>query len=152
MNTAEIFAGLKNAQIFERGIFLEPGGKFKLRLKKTLIKNTQRSGLAFIAEYEVLESTHPKHATGTNVTWFQKLADKNVAFGALKEWAYAHLGYDYPDDKAMLEKKIDPQLEDIISEAVTKNSLVNALVFCETGSKKTQRGTDFTIHKWSPAK
>jgi hypothetical protein len=62
------------APIFERGNYFNPG-KYKLRLLRCLSKQTQKSGMAFIAEFGVLESDNPTHPIGSKGTFFVKMLD-----------------------------------------------------------------------------
>ena len=63
------------APIFERGNYFNPG-RYKLRLLRCLSKQTQKSGMAFIAEFEVLESDNPAHPIGSKGTYFVKMAQQ----------------------------------------------------------------------------
>ncbi len=81
-----LWSGLKDAQTFDRGTFFQPGS-YTLKIVNCLTKQTQKSGEAWIVEFEVLESSNPTaHAVGSKGSWFQKLSNVQVAFGAIKEF------------------------------------------------------------------
>lgn len=152
--TQGYFQGLQDSKVYERGVFLEPGGTYKLELKKTIVKQTRASGDGFIAEFKVLESNNPKNPAGSDASWFQGLKDKDVAFGAIKEFLYALMGYDVKD-KASREKakaELDPVIEKLVNEAISQNVLAGKTISCQTSSKLTKNKVNFTVHTWSPNK
>lgn len=147
-----IFEGLRNAPVFERGAFLGVG-VYDLTIERCLVKATRKSGDAFIVEFNITKSEGPgANPVGSKASWFQKLADKNIAFGAIKEFLYAALGYDYAKDKEKIAAEVDPKIEELMSEAVApeKNALKGVRVRCQVNMKKTQKGADFSMHTWSP--
>lgn len=148
-----LFSGIADAQISERGKFFVPGFMGRLRVKRTLWRDTVKSGAAFIVEFEVLESNVAEHPVGSGGTWFQKMSDKTVAYPAIKAFAVAAFGYDRSDREG-IERDISPNLDDVITHAVKNpddNEFSNCEVLLETYSKKTQKGLDFTQHVWSPS-
>jgi len=147
-----LFSGIEKAEISERGKYISPGFLGKLRVKKTLAKESVKSGLAFIVEFDVLESNLDEHPVGSSATWFQKMQDKTVAFPAIKAFVAAVSGVHPGDRDAMAE--INAEMENILDEATsneTNNALVGQEVNLETFSTKTKKGFDFTRHNWSPA-
>jgi hypothetical protein len=73
------FAGVGQAKVYESGKYLQPG-RYRLKLEKMILKNTQKSGLGWILEFGVLESDDLKnHPIGSSATFFQKMSDKTVA-------------------------------------------------------------------------
>lgn len=156
---AEVFKGLRNAAVFERGVYLSPG-QYELQIDKCLIKDTRKSGIGFIVEATVTKTSDEKnHPVGSKCTWFQGMRDKDVAFGSLKLFLYAALGLVYGRDKEKIAEKVDPNIESILYKACEKSDLVpegeNALkgtkVAVRTYMKKTvAKGLDFTNHEWSP--
>lgn len=152
----EIFKGLRNASVFERGVYLKAGGDYLLEIEKCLVKETRKSGYGFIVELKVLESKGPDvNPVGSKATWFQSLRDKNVAFGAIKEFMYAVLGLDLANaaDKKMIEETIDPQIEQMMEEAIEGGKFNGLQVRVQTSSKLTAaKQVNFTVHTWRPAK
>jgi hypothetical protein len=146
-----LWAGLKDAQTFDRGTFLKPGS-YTLKITNCLTKNTVKSGEAFIVEFEVLETTDPvNHAVGTKASWFQKLANVPVAFGAIKEFLAAVYGYDLRTMKARFEAEMGPQIEAYAAAASDgRNFLAGQIVKVQTEQTKTQKQVDFTRHNWTP--
>lgn len=152
--SAELFKGLKNASIFERGVFLQPG-VYDLEIDKVITKRTRKSGDGLIVEFKVLTTTDEKnHPAKSKATWFQKMTDVDVAFGAIKLFLYAVLGYNYsdPEDKAKIAAEVDPVIEGLMGEAVGDDQpLRGRRVRVRTYMKKTAlKQADFTVHDWQP--
>lgn len=143
------FAGLQSAQVFEKGVFLETG-VYSLQIDKVILKDTRKSGSALIAEAIILESNNPKYPVGSKASWFQSLRDKDVAFGAIKQFIYSVLGKELPRDKEEITTKIDPNIEALIVRAVEENCLRGAKVRVQVTNKKTQKGLDFSAHLFYP--
>lgn len=146
------FAGIEKADITERGIYIFPGFTGRLKVRRTLSKDSIKAGLALIVEFHVLESNLEAHPVGSSVTWFQKMSDKTVAFPAIKAFVAAVAGFA-AGDKAAIDAEIGPNMEALLDDAVaneTSNALVGQEVRCETFSTKTKKGFDFTVHKWLP--
>ena len=154
-----VFDGLRNAEVFERGAFLNVG-VYELTINKCLVKATRKSGDAFIVEFTVDKAEgQGANPVGSKASWFQKLADKNIAFGAIKEFLYAAMGFDYAKDKEQILKEIDPKIETLIQDALEqskdapngKNALKGEKIRCQVNMKKTQKNLGFSMHTWSPA-
>jgi len=145
-------SGLKNAKTFERGAYLGVGayqlqiGKFVLRAGE---KATRKSGDALIVEFEVKRTSNPAHPVGSKATWYQSLKDKDVAYGAIKEFLYAVLKAETKEQQAL----VDETIEKVLDDAIDNGKLNGFVVDVQTSMKKTAgRGLDFTVHAWSPAK
>lgn len=142
------------APIFERGNYLSPG-RYKLRLLRCLSKQTQKSGTAFIAELEVLESDNPAHPIGSKGTYFVKMAQQQQAFSNILEMLVAFLGFDItnPEHVSQIDAQLRPQLAGLMTALETQGPAVlqgRETVSVECRVKLTQRGTEFTLHTWSP--
>lgn len=115
---SQYFKGLKDAQVFDRGVPLNRNGKvgdehnYVLEVQKALIKDTQK-GLATIVEFTVVSSDDPDDPVGSKRTWFQKMTNKQVAFGAIKEFLYALNGVDRHADPEAAQK-LDASMESIM--------------------------------------
>jgi hypothetical protein len=147
-----LFAGLKDAPIFTQGNYLDVG-IYDVRIIRCLVKQTQRSGIGFIAELEILTSTNPKHSPGTTASWFQGLTkNQATAFGAIKEFVVALYGLDPKADGERIKAEVEPNIEAIMNAAVgVQNILAGRCVHLETFTKKTrEKGLDFTVHRWTP--
>lgn len=148
-----LWSGLKDAQTFDRGTYLNPGD-YTLKIVNCLTKQTQKSGEGFIVEFEVLETSDPvHHAVGSKATWFQGLKNVQVSLGAIKEFLAAVFGYplNQAPYKARFEAEMGPQLEAIAAAASDgRNYLAGQIVKVKTEQVKTQKQTDFTRHTWSP--
>ena len=151
---SNIFQGINDAEIFERGKYLEGGFRGRLECVRTLNKETRQSGTGFIVEFKVLESNMPdEHPVGSKCTWFQSLKNKTVAFPSIKEWAAAMAGYASHDVDG-IEAEVAPHLADTLMQAVeneTDNVFTGCAVRVETTMIKTRNDRDFTRHVWSPA-
>lgn len=149
-----LFEGIADAEVFEQGNYFEPGGKYRLMVNRILLKDTQRSGMGFIVEFKVLRSSLPdKHAIGSKGSWFQGMTDKKVALPAIKEFmaALCKVNLNNPEEK----EEFNSSIEEILKEATAefeggpeKHPFHGMQVDLETWSKVTQKGNDFTVHKW----
>lgn len=167
-----LFDGINEAELFERGRYLPPGFRGVLEVKRTIAKETVRSGIGFIVEFEVVRvdrpgqgyndgdaaNNVPRHelapvVRGEKRTWFQKMGDKTVAFPSIKAWAAAMSGYA-SHEKEAIENEVAPHLEGVLTHATDNpadNDFVGCRVEVETIAHKTKKsGSDFTIHNWIP--
>jgi len=143
-----------NAPIFERGNYFSPG-RYKLRLLRCLSKQTQKSGVAFISEFEVLESDNPVHPIGSKGTFFVKMANPQQGFSNIKEMVVAILGFDIsnPEHLRQIERDLSPQLANLMTALETQGTAVlggRDTVSVECRIIQTKAGNDFTLHVWSP--
>lgn len=156
-----LFDGINEAELFERGRYLPPGFRGVLEVKRTIAKETVRSGIGFIVEFEVVRVDRPGLEghdlapvfQGEKRTWFQKMGDKTVAFPSIKAWAAAMSGYA-SHEKEAIENEVAPHLEGVLTHATDNpadNDFVGCRVEVETIAHKTKKsGSDFTIHNWIP--
>jgi hypothetical protein len=146
-----LWDGLKDAQVFEKGNFFGVG-VFDLEVGRCLTKQTIKSGLGFIVEFDVLTSTNPAHKTGSKGTWFQKMENQMVAFSAIKEFIIALHGFDPKLDAARIEQDLAPHISALMDHGTgPANGFAGKRIRLETFMTKTKsRGTDFTVHRWSP--
>lgn len=148
------FSQIGTAPIFERGNYFNPG-RYKLRLLKCLSKQTQKSGVAFIAEFEVLESDNPAHQIGSKGTFFVKMQQQQQAFSNILEMIVALLGFDIKNKEhvTQIDQQLRPQLPGLMTALETQGTVVlggRDTVSVECRIKLTQRNTEFTLHAWSP--
>lgn len=147
------FDGIENAEVFETGNYFPPDGKFKCSLIRILVKKTQRSGPAFIAELKIEESNLEEVKSGTTRTFYQGLSDTNVAYPTILGFMSALLGVDSKDKEEFSEFKSN--IKEILNEAgnfegeAEDHPLYGETVEVETYNKVTQKGSDFTVHKWA---
>lgn len=145
------------APIFERGNYFNPG-RYKLRLLRCLSKETQKSGTAFIAEFEVLESDNPAHPIGSKGTYFVKMGsqqDKQIGFSNILEMMAAILGFDITNREhvTQIDQQLRPQLAGLMTALETQGTAVlsgRETVSVECRIKLTKRNTEFTLHTWVP--
>ena len=148
-----MFKGVNEAKVYDKGVYMEPGHNWVLKFEKAIAKETRASGNAFIVEFSVIESTCSAAPPGAKRTWFQSMKDKDVAFGAIKEFMRALCNVN-PDSKHEVEE-FDNGLEEILELATEfegdadQHPLVGCKIRCETRTVKTKKGEDFTLHAWS---
>jgi hypothetical protein len=157
----ELFDGLEDAEIFQRGKYMAGGFEGVVEVKKTLVKQTRQRGPAFIVEMQVVETNMPeKHPVGGKSTWFQKLVNKDVAFPAIKAWVAACLGFEAHQKDAIDETldAIDPEtklpmIRALIKEATNNpesNEFVGVRLRLACEQVKTKENKDFTRYDFSP--
>lgn len=149
-----LWDGIDNAEIYERGNYVKSGFSGVVKIMKTLAKDTRATGVAFIVEMEVIETNMPgEHPIGSKVTWFQKMADKNVAFPAVAAWAAACVGFD-TSQKEQIKSEVMPVLKDLMNAATDKpeeNDFVGTLLRLDTIMVKTkEKKLDFTRYDFKP--
>lgn len=155
-----LFDGIENAEIFERGKFLPPGFAGVLEVKRTLSKDSLKSGVGFIVEFAVAQVDRPGQpdhelspvVLGEKRTWWQGMTDQTVAFPACLEFMAALSGYQR-HEKDAIEAGVKPHVRETLNHAVKnpdENDLIGCQVRLETSHKITKKGSDFTVHTWSP--
>jgi len=164
-NVRSLFAGLRDAKVTERGVWLREG-LYEVRVKRGFYKITRAKGDAFILEFTIeksnyedakrkavtalgntpydmmaLEKMLPNQA-GTSASWYQALKDKDVGFGALKGFCAAILG-EKPEDPKFLE-----EVEGFMA-AVCDDGVINGMLIpVEVVQVKTRENKDFSRHNW----
>jgi len=165
MTTGNLFRGLREAKVFERGTFLKEG-LYEVRIKRAIYKKTRAKGDAFILEFRVEKSNYEEkkkaaiaafgttpynlvelekllpNQTGSSASWFQSMQDPEIGFGALKDFAASILGQK-PDDAEFVEA-VEGFMNSVVSDGVINGMLIPV----ETYMKKTKKEGDFTVHKW----
>ena len=164
-NTSNLFSGLKNAKVSERGVWLKEG-QYQVRVKKAIYKKTRTKGDAYILEFMIVRSNYdaakkkaiesmgttpfdmqelekllPNQA-GTTASWYQSMQDMDIGFGALKGFAAAILGQK-PEDPEFIEA-----VEGFMNETVSAGALDGVLIPVEVVPVKTKKDADFSLHKW----
>jgi hypothetical protein len=144
-----LWSGLGDADVFDRGAFLDPGGMFDVEIQRCLSKRTQKSGDCFIVEFDVLASSLPAHPAGSRRTWIQKMQNVATAHGAVKGFLMAIFNLE---KEAARKHDFDPYLERFMRQVEgPRNILAGKLVHLETVHITTkEKGNDFTRHDWSP--
>jgi len=149
--------GIGSAPIFERGTYFNPG-RYKLKLLRCLSKETQKSGTAFIAEFEVMESDNPAHQIGSKATFFVKMGsvqDKQVGFSNILEMMAAILGFDVKNAAhvSQIDREVRPTLAAMMTALETQGTGVlqgREFVSVECRVTLTRQQREFTLHTWSP--
>jgi len=146
-----IFDGMATAKTFAQPNYLKPG-LYDLRIVRCLVLDTQRSGVGFIVELEVLSSTHSDHPVGSTASWFQGMSKNHAtAEGAIKEFVCALMGIELKDE-TRIQNEINPNIIGWLEAAIgPQNIFRGRCIHVETFMKKTrERGLDFTVHRWTP--
>lgn len=150
---------MKDTEIYGGGGNYLPwlSAKYKVQIIKSFTKETQRSGDAFIVEFEVLSSTTDEVEPGDTRSWFQGLGDQNIAFPSIKEFLVGVMRIDVNDKQQWndFSKQCPGIMEEIGDEEWEKVSepsghLLNGLtVIIETIAKRTEKeDKPFTKHVW----
>jgi hypothetical protein len=165
MTTSNLFAGLRDAKTFDRGVWLKEG-QYEVRVKRAIFKKTRAKGDAFILELTVekseyedakrkaiaalgttpyslaeLEKTLPNRP-GSSASWYQSLQDMDIGFGSLKLFAANILGQK-PEDPDFIEA-----VEGFLDSVVNEGAINGMLIPVEVVLTKTKADTDFSLHKW----
>jgi hypothetical protein len=127
-----LFAGIKDAQISQGGVYLKPG-VYKARIEQCLSKNTRANVGCFIVELDILESNNPELPPGTRCSWVVTL-DKEPALGNIKHFVAVATETD--------EEEIDEAGVELIVSA--DNPLKDTIVTISAVNITTKKGTPFT--------
>jgi hypothetical protein len=149
-----MWAGLANADIPERGQWFESGFDGEVQPRRTLVKQTVSSGTVFIVECEIIASNHEAHLVGQRFSWVQKLDSVQVAMGAIKQFITAAMGFD-PTDKVKVAE-LNPYYSQLMNSALAdqvnaagQNWLVRKAVHLTTKTIQKKRSAGlFTLHVW----
>lgn len=155
-----MFAGMNKAEMFGKGTFMGPG-KYRVRPKVVKVHEGFK-GKSFIHEFEILESSNEKHAIGSSGSWVVKLGPQNAnAFSDMKSFSFACLGID---PKTVRKPEEDPTSHAVATDTLKaqcdkdwakkngfeEDPLIGRELELEVILVKTQKGTDFSRHNWSP--
>ena len=105
---------LQEAKVFDSGKPRLAPGKYRVRIVKCLLKNTQDYGEAFIAEYVVVASDNGT-APGTEGSCFKGTGDKQISY--LANWFCDMLGVSRSDTARV--RQVRQQLPYIANAAIT---------------------------------
>lgn len=150
----KLFKGMRQAKAIERPPYMVAGHTYKLKLQKTYAFETREFGDAFIAEFEILE-TSSEQRVGTTVSYFQGVSkNKDTAFGALKRLMYALLNLDFkdPEDAKMIENEVDPAIEDEMSKACEENHMKGVVLYAHCFKALSKEKKEYTNISWKPEK
>jgi hypothetical protein len=154
-NPAALWDGIDRAEIFERGRYFKPNFEGIVQVKKTVVRDTFKSGVAFIVEVEVMWTNMPEdHPIGSKGTWFQGLSkNKATAFGNIAKWIAACAGY-FSSQKAEIDEKVRPHMTEMMVYATNnpdRNHFTSIYLNLRTYLIKTrEKGEDFTVYDFEP--
>lgn len=149
----DIWDGIEDAEIFERGRYVDAGFQGVVEMVRTIGKSTRKSGLAFIVEMKVISSNLPQHPVGQKVTWYQGLRDQDVAFPAIAKWAGACAGFDPNSDKDKIKAEVQPDLKRMLGQATHSpddNDFIGIKCFLSTSSRTSGKGVVITNYEFAP--
>lgn len=149
------FTGLKKAEVYGSGTYLQPDGTYVLEVDSMLFKEINAGGQALIVEFNVIESSNPLDPVGSRRTWFQM---KNKSFdSAVLEFAFAALDFDYKVATPECLETAKGEAMEAMMKGLTDGALNKVRVVCKTGKKLTKAAKErgeteakFTTHSWSP--
>ncbi len=142
-----MWGGMENAPTFDRGSYFQPGFQGQVELIRCFPKETQNSGLQFLAECRVKTSNMQAHPVGSQATWFQSMRDVKVYLPACKMFVYAVL--DIVDDM-QARTTIDPHMVSIMNwVSGTPNGFGGYLVGLSTVQVPKKDKNPFTRHDWA---
>jgi hypothetical protein len=154
----DLFAGMAGADMNGKGQYMGEG-LFVVTIKTFKYKEGFK-GKSIIVEFSIVESNNPAHGPGTTGSWVLKM-DKPQWKGDVKALVLAATGKDPKSVGApAADSETHAAAEQIAMSAISEEYAVKAgiphdvliglPVRLETVKVKTQRGTDFTVHNWSP--
>jgi len=140
-----LFAQVAQAQAQSRSAKLDdmPLGEsrdYVVRLGDILYKPSNRGGMNYIVEAEVVKGTEGRPA-GTQVAWVQQPETRpNTDAGNVKAFVNACLGRDDANAPQTAEE----------GDASLEGAYKGVLLAVNVKHIKTQAGYDFFVHTWSP--
>jgi len=160
-----LFPGLADAEVSERGAYMKPG-HYLVRVKKAIYKTVRKGYDAFILEFVVEQSNYQSalqtavqayngqqynlvelnkllpNQVGETASWFQSLADKAIGWGSVKGFAAQILGAD-PKDPTFRR-----DVEGFLSSCITQGAINGKLLPLEVVTIKKKDGGDFSRHNF----
>lgn len=154
-----LFAGMAKAEIFGKGSFMGEG-VFEIETKDVFVKEGFK-GKSFICEFTILESNNPAHAVGSSGSYVLKFENK-YTFGNASELVMALLGFENTRDnqanadvRALVQEVTaaacgSEKSQKALGEGYSDGMLKGVRLRLETKKTGTQKGGEYTVHKWSP--
>ena len=133
-----IFGKINEATYSDGGVYVLPG-VYRFKIRNVLYKRTRQQKDAFIAEFEVLESTNPERPVGSTCSWMVTL-DKEPALGNIKQFLAEAMG-----------QPMVAITEQVVEAVISAGNPLGAKGVCVRASAvniKTKRNTDFTKVKF----
>jgi hypothetical protein len=131
------------------GLYINTHGVHTVEIGEIKFRESERSSdIFYIVEFVVKETNTPDMVRVENVTytWTHKLTQQFFGAANAKQFLAAALGIDpaSPEAQALNSE----QIKETFGE---EQPLKGTTVRLTTKPKKTQNGSDFTVHEWSPA-
>lgn len=136
------FAGIETAKTSDRLPNLAPGCSYLLTVKSNKKFRSRKGEVFFAAEFTIDESIGPNaNAPGTDASWLVKMTGNDSALGNIKGYVAALI-------KEPVTKVTAGMCDELVADA---NPAAGTKVRVTTMLVQTKKGTDFTLHNYSPA-
>jgi len=157
----DLFAAMDKAPLNSKGKYMGAGNF--IVAPKVIKYKVGHKGKSFIHEFEILKTSNPDHPVGSSGCQVTKL-EKDQAWGDIKAFMLAiacgvdpKTIKDPPGDsalhaaaKAFAMAALDPAYAAKLDPPQEPDFLIGIPVKLECVVIKTLKGTDFTVHNWSP--
>lgn len=157
----KLFDGMAKAEIFGKGNYLEEG-LYVLESKNFFVKEGHK-GTSFVSEFTVVESNNAAHPAGSTASWVINF-DNDYIFGNISELVIALLGQEntrenqvdaaFRDEVELITRAVcgSKKAQEALGGNYSEGMLNGIRVKVETKKKATQKGGEYTAHKWSPVR
>lgn len=138
-----LFGGIENVQVNGGGVYLLPGANYEVKITAVKTISARGGWHGFVAEFEIVASTHPERPAGMMCSWMVKLDPKyrETALANIKGFVAAASGLQPNDiDEAGVEAVV-----------AADNPLKGMRLKASVTDIKTKEGKDFTKVVWSSA-
>lgn len=137
MSLDSLFDGIDKIKVGNQSGTPLTEGEYLLKITDVQHLRTLKKGDAFIAEFEVVETSDPqKHPVGTKRSWYQSMQNQPVAIDKIKKFMLAVLGYEPKRDEQRITTEVDPYIKAWTAAACTQKILNNQQVRCSVVLKQ----------------
>jgi len=149
VNIQELFGSdFGNVEVQGGGVYFKAPGLYVPRLVKIKVDMSRAGFPYFLAEFDLVESSHPELPPGTRVTHINTLKNatyKDTFRAGVKSLVLALLQGQHPETKA-------DQINDAVITAISSEQqpLTGFLLRAQASMIKTKAGNDFTKMLWTP--
>lgn len=135
------FAGIETAKTSDRLPNLAPGCSYTLKVKSNKKFKSRKGETFFAAEFTILDAVGPNaNSIGTDASWLVKMTGNDSALGNIKGYVAALI-------KEPVTKVTAAMCDELVADS---NPAAGNTVRVTTLLVPTKKGTDFTIHSYSP--
>lgn len=150
-----MFSGIKDAQTFKKGNYLDAGFLYVLEVIVLKAFTNHDRHEKFVAEFRILQSNNPRQPAGSTATWGLNFTKHpKMAPGNFKDFLQVLTGVDLDketDDPAgtpggkTAAEKVEQFCAAMVSAA---NPCAGRRIGCETIPTTTKENKPFTGHRW----